>query len=106
MQLVILLVHIVGAMLTAVFVVLAGIALWYKKETFYLRDAIALAIMIFIQAISGTALYLLSNDMTFFALCKNFALYLTIPISLLILLVLRIRAARVTLKTESATQYI
>ena len=83
--------HIAGAVATMGASAISAFALWRHVEARYRANAFALAFLIIFQLVSGTTLYLLSENMSLFTLCKNFALYLTIPVTLEISLLIHMK---------------
>ena len=86
-----LILHIVGAVMTAIAAFGAVFVLYRQLETKYRASVFTLAFFVVFQLTSGTVLYLLSPDMSIFVLCRNFALYLTIPITLEVILFMKIK---------------
>ena len=93
-HLALLILHITGAVATAATVVYTLRILWRERLEWYRRCALALFVLVVFQLGTGIAVYLLSENASLFILCRNFALYLTIPITLVIILALRMRKSK------------
>lgn len=72
----ILILHIIGACLTGLVASYTGVALWHKSSESYRPLSITLGICAAFEVLTGTALSVISIQISTLSLCSNIALYL------------------------------
>jgi hypothetical protein len=87
----ILIAHLSGAAITALFAAVAVATIWFKKDRLYRPFAMVLGIVASFEIVTGTILSVLSYQISALSLCGNIALYLTTVGLIEVLLFLQMR---------------
>jgi hypothetical protein len=91
-----LIIHIVGACITGLAVSYAGIAMWKHQENTYQPLALILAALAGFEILTGTALSVISSQITAISLCANIAVYLSVVFAVEALLYLHMKKISLT----------
>ena len=86
-----LIVHIIGASLTIILAGYVSAMLWNNMQDRYRLCAIALSALLGFDMLSGVLLSVLSSSVSALSLCANFALYLSVVLTLETILFARMR---------------
>ncbi|MBI5470550.1 hypothetical protein HY968_04520 [Candidatus Kaiserbacteria bacterium] len=89
-------IHIAGACITGLAASYAGIAMWQRQENTYRPLALILGVLAGFEILTGTALSVVSSQITAISLCGNIAIYLSVVFAVEALLYTRMKKISLT----------